>query len=123
MSQLASTTASASSSRAPSSRKRFAITDSEDVPATTTTPKSAKKTRKAREVEFDDDEPVVLPAGPSGAKSFDGSSKLSADARRKVKGKGKAVVDEKDAELVELKQKLEEKEKVRSINHPMCCPA
>ncbi|KAK4334446.1 Proteophosphoglycan ppg4 [Rhodotorula toruloides] len=101
-----------STARTSASRKRSAVALPDDTPSTTTTPKSTKKTRKTREIDFDDDEPAVLPAGPSQSAKLVDSSKLSADARRKVKGKAKITVDEKDAELVRLKQELKAKEEL-----------
>ncbi|BGP23980.1 zinc finger, RING-type protein [Rhodotorula toruloides] len=99
-------------SRTSSSGKRSATHLSEDIPSTTSTPKSSKKARNAVKIEFDEDEPAVLPAGPSQTpKLFDGS-KLSADVKRKVKVKGKDVVDKQEAERVRFKNELAKKEKL-----------
>ncbi|BGP07300.1 hypothetical protein JCM10049v2_003131 [Rhodotorula toruloides] len=109
--KLASPPADATS-RTSASRKRSAAALPDDTPSTTSTPKSIKKARKTREIDFDDDEPAVLPAGPSPTAKLSDRSKRSADARRKIKGKGKVVVDEKEAELADLKRHLAEKEKL-----------
>ncbi|BGP31340.1 hypothetical protein JCM10296v2_003104 [Rhodotorula toruloides] len=94
------------------SRKRSAVALPDDTLSTTSTHKPTKKIRKTREIDFDDDEPAVLPAGPSlAAKLFDGS-KLRTHARRKAKGKAKTVADEEKAEVVRVKQELREKEEL-----------
>ncbi|KAL7341731.1 hypothetical protein BJY59DRAFT_713448 [Rhodotorula toruloides] len=109
--KLASPPADATS-RTSASRKRSAAALPDDTPSTTSTPKSTKKARRTREIDFDDDEPAVLPAGPSPTPKLSDGSKRSADARRKAKGKGKVVDDDKEAVLPDLKRQLAEKEKL-----------